>query len=112
MARELRRPRRSTDGRVPGLRYRTRRRTAAKDAAAGRSHWMGDRSLSGRRRAGINFFNRFRRALKTDLRMGSVAERLHRGAAAAAKRLLRDRNLVAVGVDELEIAFDEQRTVL
>ncbi len=51
------------------------------------------------------------RALESDLRVRAVAERLRRRAAAAAERAFQQWDLVAVHVDDFDVAVDEVRTV-
>src|SRR5438094_9088880 len=58
------------------------------------------------------FFYRGHRALKSDLRMRPVAERLRRRAAAAAQRAFHDRNRISLRIGECEITFDDVRAVI
>src|SRR5260370_448844 len=51
-------------------------------------------------------------ALKTNLRMGPIAERLRRRAAAAAQHAFEDRDGISLGVGEREIAVDDVRAVI
>ena len=60
----------------------------------------------------FRLLNRGRRALKANLRMRAVAERLRRRAAAAAQRALHDRDRISLRISECEITFDYVRTVI